>query len=273
MSIDKVEVTNSQGNLLTLTLEDISNGYVVEDIDGLDPVKATIVSSNFATIEGQQYQASSRETRNIVIKLGYAPDFSIGQTIRGLRFGLYQFFMTGTPVGLKFYMTDGVTVNTSGRVESCEAPLFSQEPEMDISIICFDHDFIGSLVELHETFNYDDSAAIPFVVAGSTPTGLTSLSFTVNQTLSEFTIYHTTPAGVLNTMLVSAPLLTGDVINMCTVKRQKSITMTRSGITTSLQPQSTWVLLEPGTNLFYLNAVPSGGDAVLLDYNTRYGGL
>lgn len=278
MSIDKVEVTNSQGNLLTLMLEDISSGYIVQEIEGLDPVKATIVTSSFATMDGEQFQASSRSVRNITMKLGYSPNYTIDETVRTLRSRLYQWFTGGQPIDMSFYMTDGLTVDISGIVETAEQTLFSQEPEMDISILCPQPDFISSdLIQIHSTFTTTDTSAHPIVYDGSVPAGLTSLSFTVATTLSEFTIYQTTPAGVLNTMLISAPLVVGDVINMCTIKGQKSITLTRTGVTTSLlwavSPQSTWVLLEPGTNQFYLHASSSSPSAVLIDYRNRYGGL
>lgn len=278
MSIDKVEVTNSQGNLLILTLDDISNGYVVEEIDGLDPVKATIVSSDFATMDGQQYQASSRDTRNITIKLGYAPNFTVDQTIRELRSGLYQFFMPKSEITLTFYMADGLVVHTVGRVESCGAPLFSQEPQMDISVICFDPDFIeNNTVEIHSTFTTTDTSPHLVQVNGTVNTGLTLLTFTAPKVLSEFTIYHTTPSGEVRTMLISAPLILNDVVKLCTIKGSKSITKTSSGVTTSMMwavsPQSTWVLLEPGANTLYLNASLTTPAPVLVDYNNRYGGL
>ncbi len=279
MTIDKVEITNPQGNLLTLSMEDISNGYVVQEIQGLDPVKATIVTSNFATMDGQQYQASSRETRNIIFTLGYAPNFSINQTVRSLRSRLYGFLMPKTEVLLSFYMSDGLVVNITGRVESCEAPLFAQEPQTNVSVICFDPDFIdASTVALHGTFTTIDSSYRTVQVNGTVETGLTSLHFTAPKALSEFTIYHTTPSGAVRTMLISAPLLLNDVVNLCTIKGQKSITMTRSGVTTSLlwavSPQSPWVLLEPGTNQMYVNASSTGPSAsISIDYNNRYGGL
>jgi tail protein len=278
MSIDKVEVMNSQGNLLTLSLEDISNGYVVKDIDGLDPVKATIVTSNFATMDGEQKQSSKRETRNITIQLGYAPDYTIDETVRSLRSRLYGFFMTSSDVTLTFYMTDGLTVAIAGTVETCAAPLFSKEPQMDISIICFDPDFIDvDLVQMHSTFVTTDTTSKTINVPGTVPTGLTSLSFTAPKTLSEFTIYHTTPAGELRTMTVSAPLVLNDVVNICTIRGQKSITLTRTGITTSLlwavSPESTWVELEPGDNQFYLFASATNPAAIFVDFNNRYGGL
>jgi hypothetical protein len=278
MSIDKVEVTNSQGNLLTLMLEDISNGYVVEEIDGLDPVKATIVTSSFATMDGQQYQASSRDVRNITMKLGYAPNYSIDETIRTLRTRLYGWFTSGESVALAFYMSDGLAVNISGIVETAEQAVFAQEPVMDISILCPQPDFISdSIIQIHSTFTTTDTVAHPINYDGTVPAGLTSLSFTVATTLSEFTIYHTEPSGVLNTMLISAPLVLGDVVNICTIKGQKSITLTRASVTTSLlwavSPQSTWIQLKPGTNQFYLHASSGSPSAVLLDYYNRYGGL
>lgn len=278
MSIDKVEVLNEQGNLLTLSLEDTSNGYEVHDITGLDPVKSTIVTSRFATLDGQQYQASSREVRNIGIELGFQPDISANQTVRALRSHLYQFFMTDTAVSLKFYMDDGLEVTTSGRVESCEASMFTREPQINISILCFDPDFVDpNLVEMHSTFYTTDGAPHEVLVSGTVPTGLTSVSFTANKTLEGFSLYHTAPSGELEAMVISTTLLANDFIKLSTVKGQKTITRTRAGVTSSLMfavsPQSPWILLKPGMNGLYLNADVTGGTEVFVDYYNRYGGL
>lgn len=278
MSIVKVEVMNSQGNLLTLTLDDISNGYVVKGVDGLDPVKATMVSSNFATMAGQQYQASNRDIRNIIISLGYAPNFSANETVRALRSRLYQFFMPDSPVTLTFYMQDELVVTIDGRVESCGAPLFVADPQTDVSIVCFNPDFIDvELIQMHSTFLTTDTAPQPIEVVGTIPTGLTLFQFTAAKTLTGFTIYHTTPGGVLRTMEISAPLILGDVVTMCTIEGQKSITRTRTGVATSLlwavSPQSAWVELQPGTNQFYMNASSTNPSTIFVDYYNRYGGL
>lgn len=278
MSIDKVEVTNEQGALLILSMEDISNGYVIEDIGGLGPVKATIVTSEFATLDGQQYQASSREGRNITLKLGYAPNYAENQTVFDLRQALYNHFMTDTAVELAFYMTSGMVVNIEGRVESCDPAIFTREPQMDISIVCFDPDFVDlTPVTIHDVLTTDDTSGNVINVVGSVKTGA-SVSFTAPQALSDFTLYHTTPSGQLRTMLVSAPLETGDVVKLNTVPGQKSITLTRGGTTSSLlyalQPQADWLLLERGENLLHLNTAPAGpGAFVHLEYNNRYGGL
>jgi hypothetical protein len=279
MSIDKVEVTNVQGNLLTLTLDDISNGYVVEEIEGLGPVKASIVSSSFATMDGQPYQSSRREGRNVTMKLGYAPNYSINQTIRSLRSRLYQYFMSDNEITLTFYMEDGLTVTTAGRVEACEPVLFTAEPQMNISILCPDADFLDvETTQIHDVFDITDTEASDIVLPeGTTKTGLTLLTFTAPAALDGFSIYHTTPGGSVRSMLITAPLEVNDVVRMCTIKGQKSITLTRTGVTSSLlwavSPQSQWVLLESGTNGFYLNASEEDEAPVLIDFVNRYGGL
>lgn len=278
MSIDKVEVKNSQGNLLTLSLEDISNGYIVEDIDGLGPVKASIASSKFATMPGEQYQATSRDSRNITLKLGYAPNVSIGETVGDLRDRLYQYFMTGEEVFLTFYMLNGRTVVIEGRVETCEPVIFTREPEMAISLLCLQPDFVSTVqTHLYTQFTTRDTVPVSFTYPGTIPVGLDNLRFTAASAMTGFTIYHTTPAGALRTMLISAPLLTGDVVNIYTIQGQKKITLTRGATTTSLQwavaPTSTWVELKPGVNQLYLSTDATVASPVLVDYHVRYGGL
>ncbi len=43
--LTKLDVSTVQGDLLTLQLDDVSEGLVVLEVEGLDPVKATLVSS------------------------------------------------------------------------------------------------------------------------------------------------------------------------------------------------------------------------------------
>ena len=68
--LTKVEVYTARGDTLELPLEDTSSGFVVKDIEGLGPVKASIVSSKFAQIDGSTYQASRRENRNVLMTIG-----------------------------------------------------------------------------------------------------------------------------------------------------------------------------------------------------------
>jgi hypothetical protein len=274
MSITKVEVRTPLGALLTLTLEDPTNGYLIEDIVGLDPVKATIVSSTFANFPGAKYQASRREIRNILLKLKLEPNF-VTQTVRQLRSNLYEFFESDTEVSLRFFMVDGLTVDIAGRVESCEAPLFTQEPKAVISIICFNPDFVdltpvavsGNTVATLTEFTID--------YPGDISTGFVFV-LNLNRTLSDFTIYHRPADNVLRTFDFSSSLLSGDVLTINTIDGSKAVTLNRSGTLTSLlygkSPQSNWFKLMRGNNRLRVYAV---GAAIpfTITYTPRYGGL
>src|SRR5688572_21495938 len=117
--LNKVEVLNSVGDLLSLPFDNSANGLVVEEIEGLGPVTATMSSSKRALIDGAVYQASRRETRNIRIRLGLEPNYS-EMTVEELRQSLYAFFMPKSEITLTFYSSLGPDPEIVGRVESCE---------------------------------------------------------------------------------------------------------------------------------------------------------
>jgi hypothetical protein len=270
----KVEVRGAQGNLLVLPLEDIFEGLLVEEIEGLDPVKATIVSSSFATVDGSQYQSSRRESRNIKIKLGLEPDPAV-DTVRSLRKSVYDFFMPKAPVDLRFFMEDGLTVNISGRVETCDATMFTEEPSVDISIINFDPDF-QNLTPTSLSGNTTSTETETLIAyPGTVETGVL-FTLNVNRSISEFTIYHRSPSGTIRSMDFSAPLVTGDVLKISSVTGDKGATLTRTSVTSPIMygvsPQSSWLELSAGDNHIRVYAE---GAAIpyTIDYVTRYGGL
>jgi hypothetical protein len=112
--LTKVEVRASQGGFISLPLDDASSGYIVQSVEGLDPVKATLVSSSFAQQDGSKYQSSRRESRNIKLTLGLEPDW-VNDTVRSLRSRLYSTFMPKNAVDMTFLMSDGLEVGICSR--------------------------------------------------------------------------------------------------------------------------------------------------------------
>jgi hypothetical protein len=276
--LTKLDVSTSQGNLLSFQLDDDASGYLVQNIDGLDPVKATLVSSSFAGVDGEQYQSARRETRNIKLTIGLDPN-PLTDTVRGLRKQLYGYLMPKSEVTLTFYDDDGPTVSIVGRVESLESALFTQEPVVDISIICYDPDFIDP-VTVHlptsgvlQTTSSTSDAVIPY--DGTVDTG-TVITLNVDRTLNDFTIYHHPPNDDLRQLDFSAPLVAGDVLTISSVIGDKGVTLNRAGTQTSLlygmSPQSSWIELMPGDNLLHIYAT-GAGVPYTIDYVTKYGGL
>lgn len=269
-----IEARTPQGTLLSLPLDDISGGYSLQRVDGLDPVKATIISSPFANGDGEDYQSSHREKRNIVMKLGIETDY-ITNTVRSLRRGLYAFLRPKAYVSLRLYDDEGLTVNIDGRVESFVSDLFSQEPTVDISILNFDPDFLNVSPSTFSGSTVSTSATTIVDYDGDIETGFV-FTLNVNRTLGEVTIYNTGEDGIVRSLDIQASFVSGDVVKVSTVSGDKYVTLTRLGVTSSLlyamSTQSDWIELNPGENHFRAYAT---GAAIpySVTYTERYGGL
>lgn len=272
--LTKVEVRNNQGGLLTLELDDVSDGLVLEDVDGLDPVKATISSSSFADQDGTQYHSSRLEDRNIKLTIGLEPDY-ITTSVRDLRIRLYNYFLPKSEVKLRFYMSEGLVVEIVGRVESCESPLFTKEPQMVISVLCTDPSFVDLTSHTVSGSTVSTTTTTTITYDGTADTGVV-FELDVDRTMTEFTIYHTAPDGSLRIMDIAASLSAGDVVVINTNRGSKGATRTRTGTTTSIlyavSPQSVWLTLQYGDNLIRVYAE---GAAVpyTITYMDKYGAL
>lgn len=272
--LTQVEVRNAAGTLLTLVLDDIADGYVLKEVDGLDPVKATITSSSFANLDGVQFQNAKREARNLIFKFGFEPDF-VTTTARGLRNGLYKWFMPKSVVNMRFFDSEGPTVEIVGRVEDFSAPPFSKEPGADISILCDDPDF----VELSAVTGSGNtvSTTTEFLVAydGTAETGI-EFVLHLNRSLSQFIIYHRTPDNQVRTLQFDGSLINLDTLTINTNVGSKGAILTRSGVQSSVlygvDDQVTWFQLQEGDNYFRFYAT---GAAIPFDYEftPRHGGL
>lgn len=269
------QARSPKGDLLNFPLEDSESGFIVANIDGLGPVKATLVSSSFAGRDGEQYQSSRREARNLKFKLELDPDPEF-ETVWDLRKRLYKIFMTEAQVKLTFVLVDGLNIDIDGVVESCDPDHFSQEPAMDISVMCFEPDLIDPNPVTVIGATTADETAITIEYEGTVETGI-QLVLNVDRALPEFTVYHTLPSDVIQTLQFdNYPLEAGDVLTISTVFGAKAATLIRSGTSSSvlygISPQSKFIELESGTNSIRVYAE---GAAVPLsiEYITKYGGL
>lgn len=274
--LEKVEIRTKQGVLLTLPLLGEANGYIVQDIQGLDPVKAEFVSTSFAELDGEQEQAARRGKRNVVFVLEFDLDF-LSTSVSERRNYLYQIFIPKTSVHLRFFETGGRQIDIYSKVESILAPRFSKDPVATISLLSFDPDFY---------------IPTPVVVSGTTVSNLDEIShnyvgtvdtgyifqLNVNRLINEFTIYHRTADDILRTMEFNSaePLLAGDTLRISTIPGNKYVVRTRDGVDTSLlytfNVHPLWTQLQPGNNSFRVQAE---GTLIpfTITYTTKIGGL
>lgn len=272
--LDKVEFTTASGTKLVIPMYDGDEGFFFDDIDGLDPVDAQIVSSSFANVDGEQYQSSRRGSRNLIFKMGV--DVSqVNGSVGDLRRKLMGFLMPKSTVTLRFFDTAYPAVDIVGVVEKFDWPLFVQEPDVTLSIICHQSDFVDlmTVAVVDETTPTLINTLIEY--PGSIETGI-RFYMLADRALDGFTIYHRNAAGLLSSLEFAYSLIAGDLVEICTISGEKEVMLTRAGTRSSIMfakaPYSSWINLFPGTN--YISVVAEGAAIEYsLEYVNRYGGL
>jgi hypothetical protein len=271
-----VNVINAVGDSLVLSVLDNSNGYTIREITGLDPVNATLTTSSMAQMDGAQFQNARRDTRNIVIKLGLDPDYT-EQTVASLRSNLYNYLMPKENITLQFEIDGDYVYTCTGQVETFENAMFSADPEVDISIVCYDPDFYYISAEEVGVETVDGTVQTAIEYAGTSDTGFI-FTMTLTEDLPDgFALYNTPPANEYQGMVIEAALLTDDIITVNTIKGQKAITLNRDGNESSLlyalQIGYIWLFLHKGTN--YFRAYADSEDPIdgTVTYTARYGGI
>lgn len=261
----------------------------VRGIEGLGPVKANISSTPFATGRGSLFQGASVETRNIVLNLGLNPNWA-DQTMSSLRKLLYQYFMTGTWVKLRFLSDDMPDVYINGVSESFEPAIFSQDPEMQVSLLCTKPDFIDEDTTLLNGTALDidtaDFTAIAYedlidpdvtevAYLGTAPAGF-ELRITDTYT-GDLAFVNSTPDGIQYLAMTAVVVNGTQRFELNTVRSFRYVrnvnlsTDAAVNILAKMVKESDWPEFNPGANRFAVYA--SSPIDWTLGYLTRYGGL
>ena len=272
--LSTVEVRSTSGELLTLSLADPSNGFVVADIDGLGPVKAAIATSSFALMDGVQFQSARREGRNLLFKIELIPDY-VTQSVEDLRWRLYDFFMTKAQVSARFILSGGLEVDISGIVEDCQPDIFSQEPTMNVVVFCTNPDLVDITPVVIEGDTVSDTTEMLIEYPGTVETGFV-LTISADRDFDELDIYMRGPDNVTRVFNFGANMLDLDVITINTNQGSKSITITRAAVPFSAlygrSPQSAWLKLAKGDN--YIRVAVEGDPIPYeLTYTAKYGAI
>lgn len=277
MSLLMVEIVNVSNEVLRFQMDD-SLSYFIKDIDGLDPVKAEITENNYGTIDGTQYQSSRRGSRNPVLTIGYNPDYGIN-TISELRQNIYSKIMPKDLVTLKFYMDftePNHPLEIQGHVETIETPMFTQNPDCKISVICSDPDFVlPEPISISTTVAHDTPELI-VNYSGTSPVGFVA-KFTINRDLPRFAMIHRTANYIVTNWEYNDTLLNGDILEVSTVPGNKGAWITRDGVRYSVlyhvSKISGWPKLVSGNNYFKTLFSTGSAQPIQLVYQRKYGGL
>lgn len=253
----------------------------VRSIDGLGPVKAEHTSTAFVSGRGELYQGSNVGKRNILINLGFNPDWPGGHTMSTLRQKLYRYLMPQAWTKMRFFSDYLPTVDIEGIVESFEPNIFSQDPEVQVSVLCYKPDFIEPDATIYTGVVDDGTIELEFEYAGTVPTGF---ELRIDRTVEnpsytgEIEIIAKSPEDPQLLKLEDVTIDTAKYFKMSSVQGAKRVSTiaVADGAVTNLLPtmttESVWPELQPGTNLVSVKA-SEPGQAWTLAYFNRFGGL
>lgn len=281
--LQKVEVFSSNPSAPELPL----GGFMASDdpvqvrsIDGLGPVKAEIASTAFASGYGELLNGSSIGKRNIVLTLGLSPDW-VDQTMSSLRLLLYAYFLPQAWTKLRFTSDHLPVVEIEGVVESFEPNIFSQDPEIAISILCPKPDFIEPFATIYTGVVDDGTTELEFEYTGTVETGF---ELRIDRSVDnpsysgDLVIVNQAQAAPQSFVAEGVIVDTTKYFKLSSVrnaKRVQSIAVADGAVTNLLAKMTTdsvWPVLQPGTNVFSV-AAAEDGQVWTLAYFNRHGGL
>lgn len=250
-------------------------GFEVAFIDGLSPVQAESSTSPYAQANGEHWQGSRVGMRNIVLTLDLIPDYYTegSRDVEDIRRRLYRHFAPQSQLELKFE-TDrqDFKLVTKGYVESFEAPLFSQVPQVQISILC-PSPYFERETETEIIFSASNGASSPVEFFGDVPVG--------------FQI-AVKAAGAFNTIMVESDFggggyfLAGDlpgplgvVIDSRFLNRSIVDLYQGTNYLMKVETASKWLVGGPGLGWVNVltNAAESYENEITIRYRERYVGL
>lgn len=277
-------VENEKNEQLELTHND---AYDVIKIEGLNPPGATINNTEINGVDGARFNNSKVNIRNLVIYL------TIKSPVEENRQALYKYFHVKRKVKI-YFKNQNRDVYIEGYVETFENDFFENLQKPQISIIC-PESFWKAVDDLLIEFS-DDIPLFEFpfdieeegielsrlnletskiVHNGDVSTGIIiELYATSNQILNP-TIYNRTARTYFK---LNFDMYEGDIIRINTNQGQKSVTLTRNGVTSNIigdrQSGSSWIQLLPGENeISYEADVGAENLIVNLNLTQKYEGV
>jgi len=251
----------------------------VRNISGLDPVKASVNTSPYGSVDGASYVGSSLTNRNIVLTLHPNPDYD-NWTFESLRRLIYAYFMPKRPTKLVFYSDDMIPVAISGIVEGVTVNMFSKDPELQVSIICPDPYFTALEATVITGQTVRPGGDVVVVDYGGTIEAGINVKVTAVTAPNPTAIVVQLGDPSITSFGVDATVDPSMYFELSSIPMRKFVQNVGigSGVITnllskvSIQEGSAWPTLQPGENEF-LVITDQGAQDWELTYFERFGGL
>lgn len=241
-----------------------NGNYALLSIGGLTPPTATINTAVIATSDGAVFNSSRLGTRNIVLTIKPL------NSIETNRINLYQYFKAKQYI--KLYLENNTrSVWIDGYIEHIDGNLYTENQQLQISIICPDPYFKDTTTGLYTFSNVIDLFSFPFAIEETPGIPISELSEYVeiaitnnsddetgviiqliaNATVTNPIIYNMTTNEHFG---LNIELEVGDIVTIDTRRGHKTVTLNSDGVITNILNNmaqgSAWLNLIVGDNIF-----------------------
>ncbi len=253
----ELSARNARGDILPLT----GNKDFALRATGFNSLTANINTTKSANADGTRKNSANLNERNIVLYLTLYPPIELNRN------KLYKFFNPKSDVRL-FYKNELRDVYIDGVVETFECETFTEKEVAQISIICNDpyfksaKDTICEFTNIQPLFKFPfaiPAAGIPFseserettktINHGDVESGVIIEFYALTSQILQPAFYNLTTQKYIKLLV---DMEQGDLIRINTNRGEKSITLTRDGITSniinSMESGSKWFNLIAGEN-------------------------
>jgi len=268
--LTSVRVYRPDNQFVEFSFDNATNDFFVKNITGLG-VERSVIIEDSVSVPGGFYQHSKTNSRNVVMKLGYSNSIVPMATRRR---GLMSYFVPGSSVRMEFDTDSLPTVQLYGVVEMAEAPIFAQDPEIMISILC-SNPYFEALVDTVSPLVITTSGDIHTLeYEGTVPVGLKwTGAHTASSAINDL---HFKPVAVTRGVYYRKPTTdtVARTINFSSVPGDRYVRVGSATYLERLQGLNitVWPMLYPGSNQFQIN---SAGSWTVNDirWRARYEGL
>ena len=270
----KFDYISARGDRLPLATNDL---FSLVHVDGMTTAGTSIASSTIGGADGDIINSVQANARPIVIDLRVKSGVNVEDAKRAV-LQVVKIKQLGT---LEWTQNER-TVTISGIVESVDMPRFTNAVTLQISMYCSqpfweDIDFIvqqiSEAIDLHYFTDsatgmlyfpedgiplgeYDTIRTKSFLNSGDVAVGM-EISIVAFATVTNPIIYDSNGnfLGVgYGDGAKRVQMHAGDVITITTHKGNKTIKLNGNSILSKLRPQSTWLQMEAGDNLYTINS-------------------
>lgn len=233
---------------------DPSARYLLKNVDGLGPPELDLAISS-SLYEGGDFRGRRALNREVVIRVGLNPDYTIGETAGDLRDELYGMLSNAQMDEANVQLYNGnsqIALISKGYVKRFEIVPFAKDQEVQITLGCT-NPYISAYPDSNSLMATTAKTAFT-IVNGTAPAGFKlDVTFTAAQA-SGWTLSLEQGTNERK-MFINYAFLSGDKLEIDTRPGSRSIFVTRSGVRTNivwaLATDSQWIMLHAATNALY----------------------